>query len=132
MIDSILDSEVNSGIRDLRELLINYQELFILENSITISWFSKDACSNHFEVRGYTLNTGVPVLSPDYVFTVGQETILKFERTDNTISFKLIALNETRVPCQTSRNIYYRFNGMINDASHYNGHSKVLFLQLIF
>ncbi len=88
-----MDTEVN-------ELVINYQELYILENMTTVSWFLNDTCSENFEVRGYTLNTDEPVLSPDHVFTVGSASsfVISSDQYTNSegveINYRLIALDE--------------------------------------
>ena len=92
--------------------MIDYQELFILENSITVSWFLNNTCSHHFEVQGYTLSTGVPVLSPDHVFAVGQETSIVISDPRECISYKILAFNTTGEVCASSRNTYYRFHGI--------------------
>ncbi len=102
------------------ELVINYQELLILENMTTVSWFLNDTFSESFEVRGYTLNTGEPVLSPDHVFTVGKSissVAIEHTNTNSDISYKLVAYYDENV-CPSTRDIYYRFDGMLPNVTN--------------
>ena len=114
------NGEESGGFGDVKinEIVINYQDLYILENRTTVSWFLNDTCSESFEVRGYTLNTGEPVLSQDHVFAVGNAssfTISSEQYTNNEgvdINYRLVALDENRNVCSSTRDIYYRFDGM--------------------
>ena len=95
----------------VEELVLNYQELYIMENRTTISWVLNDACSERFQVQGYTLDTGEPVLSPEHVIDVGNSTSVVLPHVSN-ISYKLIAFCENATLCPSNRNIFYKFDGL--------------------
>ena len=111
-------SEVNVELDELviDELVINYQELYTLGNRTTVSWFLNDTCSESFQLQGYTLDCGgEPVLSPDHVFDVGNSTsfvVIDDHPSNDNIGYKLVAINKTGATCPSTRNIYYRFDGI--------------------
>ena len=107
------DPEVNS-------LAINYQELFIRESGIDLSWFGNSICAENVEIQGHTVDTGSPVLSQSHVYMVENSNSIFINRQSysNTsegvgINYRIIASSaDTEAACPDTRNNYYRFNGI--------------------
>lgn len=95
----------------MNELVIDYQQLLVLGNTVTLSWIVNDDCSDDFRVLGYILSSGEPVLSPNHIISVGQERSVTIEQTTSDISYKLVAQNLNGAKCPSNRNIYYNFDG---------------------
>ena len=97
--------------------MINYQGLLTTENRTTLSWLLNDTCSVRFEVQGYTLHTGEPVLSTDHVFAVvnASSFVISSEMYRNSeginIDYRLVAFDKNDNICPSTRDFYYRFNG---------------------
>ncbi len=94
-------------------LVINYQELLVLVNKITVSWIASDTCSYSFQLEGHTLHTGGLMLSREHVSDVGQAMFAVVPRTNSDISYKIVAQNSTGAICPSTQNIYYSFEGSL-------------------
>ena len=108
----------NGGFGDIViiELVIDFQNLFIFEDSTTLAWFANETCSRDYQVRGYTLPSSGPVLSSDHIFGVSNATsyVLPSDQYTNSegvdIDYRLVALSGV---CPDNRDVlYYRLNGM--------------------
>lgn len=120
-LDSNNEGEGGFGDLEVSELDINYQELFVLKDGTTVSWFVNETCSERFEVQGYTL-MDEPELSQDHVYEVENAssfTIPSDQYTNSegvNIDYRLVSLVGNGEECPDTRSIYYRFNGMACQA----------------
>ena len=114
------DGEGNGGFGDIlfSELVIDFEHLFISQNSTFVTWFANDneTCSRDFQVRGYTLPSTGPVLSNDHIFDVENATFYQLPSSQYvnsagvSVDYRLVVLNDTT--CPNIRDVfYYRFNG---------------------
>ena len=114
---------------NLSEMVIDYQDLYIIGNMITLSWFLNDSCSESFEVQEYILNASM-LMSQGHEFTVGKShSSITIMHTSSDISYKLVALNATGAECPSTRDIYYTFGGNNNFCILYGSSYPVVPLQ---
>lgn len=110
--------EGNGGLEDivLTDLVIDFQHLFITQNSTSLTWFANETCSRDFQVRGYTLPSTGPVLSNDHIFNVSNATSYQLPSSQYTngagvsIDYSIVSINQA---CPGNKDVYYyRLSGM--------------------